>query len=73
MKTFTAVVERDVTTDCGRLYYRFPGAHTQAETLDELKANLQEVLALVTEYFPSNRKDGNADLRLSSLIPSQGS
>ncbi len=50
MKTFTAVVERDVTTGLLVGYVPgLPGAHTQAETLDELKANLQEVLALVTE------------------------
>ncbi len=50
MKTFTAVVERDPTT--GLLVGYVPGlagAHTQAKTLDELKANLQEVVELVLE------------------------
>lgn len=50
MRTFTAVVERDPDT---RLYVGyvpgFPGAHSQGETLDELRANLQEVVALLLE------------------------
>ncbi len=50
MKTFTAVVER--CPDTG-LYVGFvpgfPGAHTQAETLDELKENLQEVIEMLLE------------------------
>jgi predicted RNase H-like HicB family nuclease len=50
MHTFTAVVERDPETG---LYVGYipgwPGAHTQAETLDELQANLREVLALLLE------------------------
>jgi predicted RNase H-like HicB family nuclease len=50
MKTFTAVVER--CPDTG-LYVAFvpgfPGAHTQAATLDELKDNLQEVIEMLLE------------------------
>ncbi len=50
MKAYTAVIER--CTDTG-LYVGFvpgfPGAHTQAESLDELKLNLQEVLTLLLE------------------------
>ena len=50
MKTFTAVVER--CQDTG-LYIGFvpgfPGAHTQAATLDELNNNLQEVIAMLLE------------------------
>jgi predicted RNase H-like HicB family nuclease len=49
-RTFTAVVERDPETG---LYVGhvpgFPGAHTQAATLDELNANLREVLDLLLE------------------------
>ncbi|HEY6136544.1 MAG TPA: type II toxin-antitoxin system HicB family antitoxin [Thermoanaerobaculia bacterium] len=49
-RTFTAVVERD--TDTG-FYVGFvpglPGAHTQAETLDELNANLKEVVEMLLE------------------------
>lgn len=50
MKTFTAVVERDPTT--GLLVGEVPGlagAHTQAESLDELRVNLREVIELVLE------------------------
>ena len=50
MKTFTAVIERCPKTG---LYVGFvpnlPGAHSQAETLDELYRNLQEVLDLLFE------------------------
>lgn len=49
-KSFTAVVER--CSDTG-LYVGFipgfPGAHTQAETLDELNANLHEVVQMLLE------------------------
>ncbi len=48
MKTFTAVVERCPDT---RLYVGyipgFPAAHSQGETLDELKRNLQEVIEML--------------------------
>ncbi|MCC6299790.1 MAG: type II toxin-antitoxin system HicB family antitoxin [Anaerolineales bacterium] len=52
-KTFTAFVEFDEETE---LYVgvipNIPGAHTQAETLDELQVNLQEVLELCLEENP---------------------
>ena len=50
MKTFTAVVERcpDTGLDVGYVP-GFPGAHTQAETLDELNRNLQEVIGMLLE------------------------
>ena len=50
MKSYTAVVERSAETG---LYVGFvpgmPGAHSQAESLDELNANLQEVIAMLLE------------------------
>ena len=50
MRTYTAVVER--YPDSG-LYVGhvpgFPGAHSQAETLDELNKNLQEVIEMLLE------------------------
>lgn len=50
MKTYTAVVERDPETG---LYVAwvpgFPGAHTQAKSLDELNANLREVVEMLLE------------------------
>jgi predicted RNase H-like HicB family nuclease len=50
MKTYTAVVERSPETGLFvGFILGFPGAHTQAESLDELNANLREVLALLLE------------------------
>ncbi len=50
MKTFTAVVEK--CSDTGLFVGfvpGFPGAHTQAETLDELNKNLKEVIEMLLE------------------------
>jgi predicted RNase H-like HicB family nuclease len=50
MRTYTAVVERCADTGFYVGYIPgFPGAHTQAETLDELDQNLREVLELLLE------------------------
>ena len=50
MRRFTAVVERDAKTGLYVGYVPgFPGAHSQAESLDELGANLREVIALLME------------------------
>jgi predicted RNase H-like HicB family nuclease len=50
MRTFTAVLERCPDTGLYVGYVPgFPGAHSQGETLDELHANLQEVLAMLLE------------------------
>lgn len=50
MHTYTAIVERCPDT---RLYVGyvpgFPGAHSQGETLEELNANLREVIELLLE------------------------
>jgi len=50
MRTFTAVIERCPET---KLYVGhvpgFPGAHSQAETLEELHENLKEVIAMLLE------------------------
>ena len=50
MKQYTAVIERDADTG---LYVGwvpgFPGAHSQGQSLDELRANLQEVLEMLLE------------------------
>ena len=49
-RSYTAVVERSPETG---LFVGFvpglPGAHTQAESLDELNVNLREVLSLILE------------------------
>ena len=42
MRTFTAVIEKDPDTGLYVGYVPgFPGAHSQAETLDELNKNLR--------------------------------
>lgn len=50
MKTFTAVVERD--PEAGLYFGKVPGftgAHSQGATLEELRANLHEVVAMLLE------------------------
>jgi predicted RNase H-like HicB family nuclease len=50
MRTFNIVIERDPDTG---LYVGYvpgwPGAHSQGDTLDELRRNLQEVLGMLLE------------------------
>ncbi|KAB2947541.1 MAG: hypothetical protein MPEBLZ_03721 [Candidatus Methanoperedens nitroreducens] len=58
MPTLTAYIEKDPETG---LYVAIapgiPGAHTQAETLDELQENLKEVLELCLEEMePENKQ-----------------
>jgi predicted RNase H-like HicB family nuclease len=48
--TFSAVIERCPETGMLVGYVPgFPGAHSQAATLDELLSNLQEVIAMLLE------------------------
>jgi len=57
MSKFTAYIERDPET--GYLIGMVPGisgAHTQAETIDELLANLKEVLELCIEDLDLEEK-----------------
>jgi predicted RNase H-like HicB family nuclease len=50
MRTFSAVIERCADTGLLVGYVQgFPGAHSQAESLDELQAKLQEVIAMLLE------------------------
>jgi predicted RNase H-like HicB family nuclease len=50
MKAYTAVIERCPDTGMYVGYVPgFPGAHSQAASLDELNANLKEVLAMLLE------------------------
>ena len=59
-RTFTAYIERDIETG---IYIGsvpvIPGAHTQAETIEELRENLKEVIALCLE---DTRGDENSIL-----------
>jgi predicted RNase H-like HicB family nuclease len=56
MRNFTAVVEKCPDTGLYVGYVPgFPGAHSQARTLDQLNENLREVIAMLLE-------GGNPDL-----------
>jgi predicted RNase H-like HicB family nuclease len=58
VRSFTAYVEFDPAT---RLYVGIvpglPGAHTQAATLEELRANLREVLELCLEEYEGSLEE----------------
>jgi predicted RNase H-like HicB family nuclease len=48
LRVFTAVVEKCADTGLYVGYVPgFPGAHSQGETLDELKRNLREVIEML--------------------------
>jgi predicted RNase H-like HicB family nuclease len=50
MNMFTAIIEKCHDTGLYVCYVPgFPGAHTQAATLDELQSNLHEVIAMLLE------------------------
>jgi len=50
MKTYTIVIEQCPDTDLYVGYVPgFPGAHSQAETLDELNRNIREVIEMLLE------------------------
>lgn len=50
MRAFNVIVERDADTRIfvGRVP-GWPGAHSQGETLDEVRENLREVIAMLLE------------------------
>ena len=50
MRTYTVVIERDPDTSLlvGHVP-GFPGAHSQAESLDELQDNMREVIEMLLE------------------------
>ncbi|MEW6490160.1 MAG: type II toxin-antitoxin system HicB family antitoxin [Thermodesulfobacteriota bacterium] len=50
MRSYTAVVEKCPDTGLYVGYVPgFPGAHSQGETMDELAANLKEVIEMILE------------------------
>ena len=59
MPKITAYIEKNMGTG---LYIAIvpgiPGAHTQAETLDELQNNLKEVIELCLEEMDTETKQG---------------
>ena len=53
MSVFTAVIERCPETGLYVGYVPgFPGAHSQGETLEELRENFREVVAMLLEDGP---------------------
>jgi predicted RNase H-like HicB family nuclease len=64
MKTYSAVVERDSDTGLLVGYVPgFPGAHTQAESLDELNENLREVIEMLLEDGEPHSKGSSSEPR----------
>ena len=50
MKIYTAVIEKCMDTGLYVGYVPgFPGAHSQAESLDEINSNLKEVIEMLLE------------------------
>jgi len=50
MRSFTAVIEKDPTTGLFVGYVPgWPGAHSQGETVEELRENLREVVEMLLE------------------------
>jgi len=61
MRTYTAVIERDEDTGLFVGYVPgWPGAHSQGETLEELHANLMEVVTML-------REEGEPDLEATFI------
>ena len=55
MRTFNVVIERDPDTGLFVGHVPgWPGAHSQGESLDELQANLQEVVSMLLEEGSRN-------------------
>ncbi len=50
LRRFTAIIEKCSDTGLYVAYVPgFPGAHSQAETLDELRENMREVIEMLLE------------------------
>jgi predicted RNase H-like HicB family nuclease len=57
IQAYTAVIEQDTATGYYVAYVPdLPGAHTQAETLEELRHNLKEVVGLTLENYDPTQK-----------------
>jgi predicted RNase H-like HicB family nuclease len=59
MPRITAYIEKDIESGFYvAMVPGIPGAHTQAETLDELQNNLKEVLELCLEEMEPDARQG---------------
>ena len=57
MTKYTAYIEKDPETGCYvAMVPGIPGAHTQADTLDELNVRLKEVIELCLEEMDPEEK-----------------
>jgi predicted RNase H-like HicB family nuclease len=66
MKLFTAIIEKDIDTHLYVGYVPgFVGAHSQGETLDELRENLQEVIEML---FDDSEITALEDIALAKAI-----
>lgn len=53
MRSYNAVIERDAQTGIYVGYVPgWPGAHSQGDTMDELRCNLEEVIAILLDGEP---------------------
>lgn len=60
-RQYTAIIEKDNTTGYYVAYIPdLPGAHTQAETLEELQVNLKEVTQLVIDGSSQQKRESEA-------------
>jgi predicted RNase H-like HicB family nuclease len=67
-RAFTAVIERDPDTGLHVGYVPgFPGAPSQGATLDELRRNLQEVIAMLLENGETKLQGESAGPRSQAL------
>ncbi len=58
MRKLTAYIEKDPETGLyAAVVPGIPGAHTQAETMDELQKNLREVIELCLEEMDPESKE----------------
>ncbi|KAA0230529.1 type II toxin-antitoxin system HicB family antitoxin [candidate division KSB1 bacterium] len=68
MKTYSAVVERCPDTGLYVGYIPgFPGAYSQAESLDELKRNLHEVVEMLLEDGEPNMESEFVGIQTSAI------
>ena len=66
MKLFTAIIEKDIDTNLYVGYVPgFVGAHSQGETLNELRENLQEVIEML---FDDPAITAVEDMALAKMI-----
>jgi predicted RNase H-like HicB family nuclease len=62
MKRLTAVIEQCPDTGLFVGYIpRFPGAHSQGESIDELNRNLREVVAMLLDGGSHSQETGGTD------------